>query len=848
MFRLAVGFMVGIVIGRWVGAWTGWAFTFFVAGCAVCAVGWWGSWRLCGNWQERMTGVMLVLMMVMLGGGWYVVRHVQMPSDDVGIYVGGADDGGWLVKVRGKVVGGVRETNPARGAFGKFTYRRPGSVFYLSVRELKRGDRFITTRGRLHCRVGGVMEGLADGDTVEVLGWLRAFHGARNPGEFDYAKYMTRKEVRGQLVVKSILHVEVAGQGGGLWERLMQMRRGAMARAQAALLAGFDQGWAKEIGLIQPIILGVWGDTDELMSDRFRRVGMSHVLSISGAHLGILLGVVWLVGRLFLTRPRWIIMLVVIVLGMYLLVLPMRVPIVRAGVMTLCFCVAGFCGWHVRGIAVLSFAAVLVLVGRPMELFEPGFQLSFGIVAALLLYTGGVSKRLLGMREDGLDVWRFRRGMGWMMWRRVVEYVAVSVVSFAVAWPIVAWHFEVVSPVAILMSVMAIPVLAMMLVLGFVKVAVGMVWVWAGSWMAWGLALSADLMLWVAAAGDMVWGGSVELLQKPSMGWVVTALICTVMMLEYVRRIRLWQLAVMMILLGGWLWIEQGGVPSLHSKSNTGGLSVHMISVGEGSCYVLQHGAETMMFDCGSQGYLDVGEKSILPAIQSLGVTRVDRLFLSHADLDHFSGVLDVMDGIAVGTVYVTETMLEEAEVQRREGRNQAVRFLMDELNRRDVVVEVIRRGDEILFGEGGRIEVLWPGERIVERKARNNGSMVLRVRYARRTVLLTGDLQEDGAEAMLAEEEIGTVDVMELPHHGGYGEVVERFVRMSQPRIVLQSCSETRLRHDRWAEVIHEMDAIQRGGGVVRYVSAVDGMSSVEIDANGGITSRCFVGGRVME
>src|SRR5690606_27722724 len=98
---------------------------------------------------------------------------------------------------------------------------------------------------------------------------------------------------------------------------------------------------------------------------------------------------------------------------------------------------------------------------------------------------------------------------------------------------------------------------------------------------------------------------------------------------------------------------------SLHGLGGPAAVRINMIAVGHGSSHLVRlagdddHPPYTMLFDCGSQSYLDVAQRTIVPALQALGVRHIDALFISHANLDHYSGVIDLADAMPIHRVLV---------------------------------------------------------------------------------------------------------------------------------------------------------------------------------------------------
>src|SRR5690606_20152649 len=148
-------------------------------------------------------------------------------------------------------------------------------------------------------------------------------------------------------------------------------------------------------------------------------------------------------------------------------------------------------------------------------------------------------------------------------------------------------------------------------------------------------------------------------------------------------------------------------------------------------CFVLRLPAadHTLMFDCGSGEYFDVGERSVVPTLRGLGIRRIDTLVISHADLDHFSGVLDVVDALPIGRILMPPQLLADAG----DVPDGSAAFLLAELRRRDLVITPFVRGWHEEIG-GARLELLWPPAGFRSHRT-NDNSAVLSVRVAGRRI-----------------------------------------------------------------------------------------------------------------
>jgi competence protein ComEC len=184
---------------------------------------------------------------------------------------------------------------------------------------------------------------------------------------------------------------------------------------------------------------------------------------------------------------------------------------------------------------------------------------------------------------------------------------------------------------------------------------------------------------------------------------------------------------------------------------------IAFLAVGHGGCTVIQTSAgRTLLYDAGSMSGPDVTRRAIAPYLWSRGVRRIDELYISHADLDHFSGVPSLLERFAVDRISMTPSFAEREAA--------TVSVVMDELRRRNVPTRIVKSGDSEKIDDV-RIDVLHPPSRGPEGKE-NVRSLVMHVRIDTLKTLLTGDLEGEGLQRVLAMRR-PELDVLMAPHHG---------------------------------------------------------------------------------
>jgi competence protein ComEC len=740
-----------------------------------------------------------------------------------------------LVRVMGRVDGHVNNAAQQRGEFGRrFGWQGWACLFVLDVQQIQIDGKMQATKGKLLVKIKQPEHRLKSGMQITATGWASTISPVQNPGEFDYKAMLTNRGVEGRLTLANRHNWQADEQSSSLGN-FSRWRHSASDRAAASLRLGMNAN-TQRLGFLDAILLGRRSRDVDGLTDSFKRVGLAHLLSISGAHLAILLGVTWLAARLLISKPRDAVLVVLAVLSVFLLIVPLRVPIIRAGLMATLFCLGSLTGRRFAPISVLALASLLILIWRPQDLFNPGFQLSFGVVAALLLFTQRVSHwiwapPLIPQPHDASSA-SMRAG------RILVDYLAVSLVAFCVAAPLVAYHYQMISPLNVLLTIMALPVVTCVLAIGYLKVLVGLALPSVGGIMAGPLEWLTDALTGLVEHAATWPGATIELTHQPSVLWVVTSLAVVIALLGGWFAKRPWPLAACLLISA--LWV---GLPNHHATAallrdneHAKSIQINMFAVGDGSCYLIRTPGKTAgdrphitLFDCGSQSYTDVGGRSIVPALRHLGITKIDTVILSHADLDHFCGVLDVLDQTPADHIFAPPQLIAKARANPRS----AVGFLIDQLGHRGYDVQPIARGhSKHLAGAGVTAKVLWPPADF-QAKRDNDTSIVVGLRLGDKgphDLLLCGDIASQAMTSLLEADPQLRADVVELPHHGSFTNAATGWIKTISPRIVLQSCGKTRLSNDKWADALLS-DSIHR------LMTAKMGMVQLRIDPNGKVS-----------
>jgi competence protein ComEC len=573
-------------------------------------------------------------------------------------------------------------------------------------------------------------------------------------------------------------------------------------------------------GLLETLLLGRRDRLPPSLEAAFRRVGLAHLIAISGLHLGILAGLAAVVLRWIVPSRRWRGGLVIGLVAAYLFVVEARMPVLRAGLMS----IAGATGlvtgrrWRIESLVALS--ALLLAAWRPDEVARPGFQLSFGVVLGLLRFVPRVQERWFGW-IDRLD--RDRKPLRHLGGRWVATTVVVAVVAWSVALPIVVHHFGLVSPLAVPLSVLCLPAVAVILTTGFGKIVTAVVLPSASLVLGRAAAMLADLLIWTVLTFDRLPLSEVYV-PRPGTAWTLASLAWVAAWGEGLAgRFRKTWLVVGSILL---LVLLRSRLPWPAPAA----LRLDMLDVGNGACHVVRSGRRTVVFDAGSASDLDVGRHRIVPALRRLDVRAIDAIVISHPNLDHFAAVPDLLEEFPVRLVLLPPAFWDSAALDP--GGPEALVLAI--LAERQVPIATAASGTHLSFG-CARAACLHPPPAAAF-AVENDGSVVLSVAAAGRRIVLNGDIQTDGASMVMAHHPDLRAEVVELPHHGSLEPAAADYVARLDPVIVLQSTGAARLGRRTQGSPL---------AGVEHLVTARDGACWVEIDRSGALSVGRFVAAR---
>ncbi|WP_457668953.1 DNA internalization-related competence protein ComEC/Rec2 [Thiolapillus sp.] len=615
--------------------------------------------------------------------------------------------------------------------------------FFFAANELRQGNTRLSGFWCFRISWYNQAPRLTAGDTWTLPLRLKKAHGYHNPGGFDY---------EGWLYARGVIYTGyVKGKGVQTGRKAFSLDR---QRQQIAESIGQSNLSRRAGAVIRALVVGDRSGLSREDRTVFAATGTSHLIAISGLHIGLIAAMAYFLAGWFWRRfpplcSRWpsrvagapFAMLAAL---MYAALAGFSIPTQRALIMLLIVMTGVLLRRSANPPRILGLALFAVVLWDPLSVESAGFWLSFCAVAAILY---------LVPRLGGRFKW---------LWLQVGIALALA--------PVLVWRHLPVSVLSPLVNLIVIPVFGLLIVpLSLFSVFLLVIY---PDMAKWPVSVAGWLLDWILVVLDRIslWSPT---LHGQSIAVTVPPVIAALALLGLWRFRQvpvhpLGRLSLLSVaLLSGVLCKQQVDAPRPNH------FRITVLDVGQGLSVVARTATHTLIFDAGPRypSGFNTGSAVLLPYLQSQGIGKIDRLVLSHSDSDHVGGAPDLLRGVPVGDILAGEPP----------GLGGAASFQRC-------------RSGETWWWDGVRFEFLYPPAGLFEEG--NNASCVLKVSVDGQAALLTGDIERPAEEWLVQNiPDRLRSQVVVAAHHGSASSSAEVFVRTVHARYVLFSAG----RGNRW-------------------------------------------------
>ena len=632
------------------------------------------------------------------------------------------------------------------------------------------------------------------GRQITLTGVLQQPQGRRNPGGFDYRAYLARQGIVGIIDAKGLLRI--GEQGGFLPLRWIEALRIQTERVidHTYTTSGTVEP-SLHAQLLKGILLGKRSDLPTETLDIFRNSGTFHVLAVSGLHVGLVAMFCYFGFSLFRLPQKVLCLLTIAAVLMYACLIGFRPSVFRASLMAILFLFATLIDRDADLFNLLAFAALVLLLLNPLQVWDVGFQLSFIAVAAIVYFVPKMEKPLRRLWENGDDspsqgsvfvLTRFRNTV--VKWL-VLSYLVTLAAQIGTT-PLIAYHFFRAYPLGLIVGPFAVGIVSLIVAVGMASVCVGFIYLPLAGLLALFNHAIISVFLGLIGIFGQAWG--IVKLTPPTVGVFVLYIACFLGIAQWRYVYRHWRIAS---LIGLSVWAIYVWDTAFHEKGRL--LEVVTLDVGQGdAAFVRFPDNRTLLVDGGVQRTYyddkrqrlvdyDVGKRIIEPYLDFRGIRKLDMVMLTHPDVDHGGGLGHILENFEVGRVLGISDLPLKSETHRR---------LHAIVNANNIPYAFPYAG-KIEFTPTATLNLLHPMDAASTNlldQDKNDDSLVMKLTYSEVDVLFTGDIGKKAEARLIASGQDLRSEILKVPHHGSRTSSSAAFIAAVEPLYAIFSLGQS--------------------------------------------------------
>lgn len=509
------------------------------------------------------------------------------------------------------------------------------------------------------------------GMEIRFVGHLQRPGVARNFGDFDYRDYLHTQRIHWQVTVQGLGSAEtdrLASAGMAVWTGYIDQFRD---RLSALVWSIYDERYA---GFMQGLLIGDRQEIPQNLYEQFSDIGMTHVLAISGLHVGVFTaGCFWLTRLFRLTRERGT-TICFILIPLYVVLTGASPSAIRAGVMAMLGLIAMRAGRWKDSLRFIVIAALLMLAFQPYYLYNVSFQLSFVVTLGLILFVPPMVRWLNRMPTV------------------LAGALSVTIVAQLCSFPLVIYYFHTVHILSPVANLLLVPLVSLLILpVGMLSLIVGSVFPTAAQWLATSLSLVTESLF-----RAVEWTANMDALlltwPKMPLWWMILYYLLLYGLFQGMPVFRMpvfvksmnrknilstdsrpflfvigcaMMIASLMYAYAGDHWDRTG--------------MVSVLDVGQGDAILIRspHG-RTILVDGGGtirfgqneawrqrRDPYEVGKDTVVPLLRRRGIHRLDAVIATHLDADHIGGLHAVLERIPTQRLLYNGTMKDSGYAER---------------------------------------------------------------------------------------------------------------------------------------------------------------------------------------
>lgn len=492
----------------------------------------------------------------------------------------------------------------------------------------------------------------------------------------------------------------------------------------------------------------------------FQRVGIAHIVAVSGLHIGFLAALF----STFLHKNNRITIILQIVSLFFFAALTGNSPSAfRAAFMTAMLLIAPLFRREDDRLTTLSLALLILLLRCPYAAASIGLQLSFASLLGITLYSEKFYETLFGRLTipKGKHSKVLRRG-----WGAIVGSISVSLSATVLTLPLTAFCFQSVSLVALLSNLLTLWAVSLAFTLGLCATLLGCVFPSIGCFIAIFATIPAKWVINVATTISDFSYSSVTLFSKYFVICFIAVCLILLFLVAKIDRVRLkFSVGALLVIVSATF-----GIHNYFLTSSS--LIFSVLDVGQGSSTLFYSKGHAVLVDCG--GNKDNAGDIAANYIQTWGLSALDALILTHYDSDHINGVSELMERLKISTVYIPDTQRDSV------GRAEIISLC----EQHGCNIELIYDDDADLGFGLASLKIYFP----MGDTTSSSSGLSVRCSSGDYDILITGDMDTKIEQILLKYKDVSNIECLIVGHHGSKYATSAELLNSAQPEIAVIS------------------------------------------------------------
>jgi competence protein ComEC len=611
---------------------------------------------------------------------------------------------------------------------------------------------------------------LQPGITCHVIGKLELPPEPRNPNAFNYRQYLQTQKINYLFKAKSISDCSVGEKT--VYHHLLHIRKTGIDRINEHFPAHIAP-------FINALLFGHDENIDPSVEEAYQTLGLSHLLAISGLHVTIISTFLYMILLKIGVTKEKVRLILLIFLPVYCVLGGAAPSVIRSVFMA--WLILYLSKWRklLSSVDALSISFIIYVLINPYIIYHVGFQLSYIVTAGLLL-SKSLIQQIQGFFKNGL---------------------AVSIISQVISLPILLANFYEFSLISFLLNILFVPLysifvlplsfIAYFLILSFPSLSGPFV-----SLLTFLIEYPNKFAVWINGFDHFS-----VVLGKPPTIIVILFFICIILCFILFEQFRFNKIKPILF-----IFICPFILQILFMKYSPIG-EVTFIDVGQGDCIFIRlpFNQGNYLIDTGGvlsfaqeewkkrEKPFDPGESIVVPFLKSKGITKLDKLILTHGDIDHVGSSGVIFEHMQIDELIVGQT-------QEKSNAEQVIIKLA-----RANQTKVTYAFNGLYWSQGkNQFFILAPEKNA---KASNDASIVIYAKLGMKRWLFTGDIEKDGEEQLIQKYPNLQVDILKVGHHGSNTSTTDRFLKVVQPKVAVISVGENNLYGHPHKEVIERLE-----------------------------------------